>query len=107
MRIDLHWLTGAVNKLLHSGGVVKGIEVDVADQKRGEGAILRLRSVCRAVPCSSREEEDRLRFATAGQWGTDENQEPKPKGDLQPRESCELISTVLLYLSRAQKPTNR
>jgi hypothetical protein len=65
---------------------VKGIEVDVADQERGEGAILHFRGSRGALLLSVLKGGSRLRFATAGQRGTGENQEPKPKCDLQPRE---------------------
>jgi len=47
-------------------------------EKRGNGAIFCLRSFCRALPLLVPRGGRQLRFATAGQWGNDENQEPRP-----------------------------
>jgi len=64
---------------------VKGIEVDVTDQERGKGWGFALRNTFRTGPVSLLRGKSGLRFAPAGQWGAQENEQPKPKGDLQPR----------------------
>lgn len=74
----------SIHKLMHFPGIVKRIEMYVADQERGERRIPRIQSVCRALPLSVLG-GNRLRLATAGQWEGNENQGPNPKSNLQPK----------------------